>query len=59
MSKMGRPRLAKADKRGEYVSTRVSIAEAKEITDAAKRSGKPKTKWIRESLLAVARNRVT
>ena len=57
--KMGRPKLAKGEARGVFISTRLSIPEAKEIADAVKKSGEPKTEWVRNTLLSAARNRDT
>lgn len=53
--KVGRPKLAKADKRSQFVSTRLSPEEYKEIEDAIKLSDMDKTEWIRTKLLAAAR----
>lgn len=52
---MGRPKLPKKEARGMFVSTRVSPPEYKEITEAVRKSGLPKTQWVRESLLLAAR----
>lgn len=54
-NKMGRPRLASKQVRGKFVSTRVSTPEYAEITAAVKRGGRPKTEWVRETLLSAAR----
>ncbi len=59
MSKMGRPKLAKGQARGKFVSTRVSPLEYKEIMQAVSRDNMKKTEWIRHSLLFSARNRDT
>lgn len=53
--KVGRPKLAKAERRSCFVSTRLSPEEYKEIEDAIKESGIDKTEWIRRKLLAAAR----
>lgn len=53
--KVGRPALPKKEKRGKFISTRVSPDEYKEIHDAIKASGIRKTKWIRTKLVAAAR----
>ena len=53
--KMGRPKLGKGKARGKFVSTRVSPPEYQEIVTAVKGSGKPKTAWVRETLLSAAR----
>jgi hypothetical protein len=59
MSKMGRPKLAKGEARGKFISTRVSPLEYREITQAVVRDGIKKTEWVRRSLLFSARNRDT
>lgn len=53
--KVGRPKIAKAERRSLFVSTRLSPDEYKEIEDAIKASGVDKTEWIRRKLLAAAR----
>jgi hypothetical protein len=55
--KMGRPKLAKGEARGKFVSTRVSNPEYEEITNAIKREGLKKPDWVRNALLSKARNR--
>jgi hypothetical protein len=55
--KMGRPKLAKGEARGKFFSTRVSILEHQEITDAIKRDGIKKPDWVRNALLSKARSR--
>jgi hypothetical protein len=52
---VGRPALPKKEKRGMFVSTRVSPPEYKKIHDAIKASGEAKTEWIRKKLIAAAR----
>jgi len=54
-SKMGRPPLPESEKRGKFVSTRVSAEEYKEIHRAIQSSGEAKTEWLRKKLLAAAR----
>jgi hypothetical protein len=54
-SKIGRPKLPKKEKRGEYVTTRVSLAEYVEIEKAAGESGEMMAAWVRKKLLAAAR----
>jgi hypothetical protein len=54
-TKMGRPALPKSEKRGKFVSTRLSPPEYAEIEQAVKASGEAKTEWIRKKLLAAAR----
>lgn len=52
---MGRPVLPKKEKRGKYITTRLSPPEYQEIKLAAKSSGEAKTTWARKKLLAAAR----
>lgn len=52
---VGRPALSKKDKRGKFISTRVSPEEYQEIVQAAKESGLRKTKWVRTKLIAATR----
>jgi hypothetical protein len=54
-SKVGRPMLPKKEKRGRFISTRVSPPEYAEIMQAIKESGIGKTKWVRTKLIAAAR----
>jgi len=54
-SKVGRPRLPKKEKRGQYVTTRVSPPEYVEIEKAAAESGEMMATWARKKLLAAAR----
>ncbi|HEU6448695.1 MAG TPA: hypothetical protein VFV23_09695 [Verrucomicrobiae bacterium] len=54
-TKMGRPVLPKKEKRGEFISTRLSPPEYQEIMAAIKSSGVGKTEWVRNKLLAAAR----
>ena len=53
--KVGRPSLSHKEKKGKFISTRVSPDEYKEIVQAAKESGMTKTKWVRTKLVAAAR----
>jgi hypothetical protein len=53
--KVGRPTLPKKEKRGRFISTRVSPLEYQEIIQAVKESGIGKTKWVRTKLIAAAR----
>ena len=52
---VGRPALPKKEKRGKFVSTRLSPDEYQEIAAAIKSSGMKKTEWIRTKLVAAAR----
>ncbi len=54
-TKMGRPALPEKEKRGKFISTRVSPDEYREIHDAIKQSGEAKTEWVRKKLLTAAR----
>ena len=54
-SKMGRPMLPAKERRGKFISTRLSPLEYKEIMDAIKASGEAKTEWVRKKLIAAAR----
>jgi len=53
--KVGRPALPKKEKRGKFISTRISPPEYDEIMQAVKESGISKTKWVRTKLIAAAR----
>jgi hypothetical protein len=52
---VGRPMLPKKEKRGKFISTRLSPPEYAEIMRAVKESGISKTKWVRTKLVAAAR----
>jgi hypothetical protein len=52
---VGRPALPKKEKRGKFISTRVSPPEYAEIHAAIKSSGIAKTEWVRTKLIAAAR----
>jgi hypothetical protein len=54
-NKGGRPMLPKKEKRGKFISTRLSPPEYDEITRAVRESGISKTKWVRMKLIAAAR----
>jgi hypothetical protein len=53
--RIGRPPLPKGQAKGGRLFCRLSEAEAGEIEAAAKRAEKSKSEWIRETLLARAR----
>jgi hypothetical protein len=53
--KVGRPALPKKEKRGKFISTRLSPPEYAEIEEAIKSSGETKTEWVRMKLIAAAR----
>lgn len=52
---MGRPVLPEKEKRGRFISTRLSPPEYAEIQAAIRASGETKTEWVRKKLLAAAR----
>jgi hypothetical protein len=52
---VGRPALPKKEKRGKFISTRLSPPEYVEIEAAIKASGEAKTEWVRKKLIAAAR----
>jgi len=47
--------LPAKERRGKFISTRLSPLEYKEIMDAIKASGEAKTEWVRKKLIAAAR----
>jgi hypothetical protein len=53
--KVGRPTLPKKEKRGKFISTRLSPPEYAEIEQAIAASGDAKTEWVRKKLIAAAR----
>lgn len=55
--KLGRPKLARGEARGKFISTRVSNLEYNEIARAIKRDGVKKPEWVRKALLSSARSR--
>jgi predicted DNA binding CopG/RHH family protein len=48
----GRPPVKPEDRRGEYITVRLSQAELEQIEQAAQKDGKGATTWAREVLLA-------
>jgi hypothetical protein len=52
---VGRPALPKKEKRGKFISTRLSPPEYAEIERAVRESGMAKTEWVRTKLVAAAR----
>jgi len=52
---VGRPALPKKEKRGKFISTRLSPPEYAEIHAVIKSSGMAKTEWVRTKLIAAAR----
>jgi hypothetical protein len=54
-TKMGRPPMPKGEARYQFVTTRVSPPEHKEIMRAVNKSDDSKTQWVRKKLVAAAR----
>ena len=52
--KLGRPKLPKSEARTIMLSTRVNADENKAVQNAISKSGKKKTVWMREAMLAAA-----
>jgi hypothetical protein len=52
---VGRPALPHKEKRGKFISTRLSPVEYAEIEKAIAASGDAKTEWVRKKLIAAAR----
>lgn len=52
---VGRPALPHKEKRGKFISTRLSPVEYAEIEKAIAASGETKTEWVRKRLIAAAR----
>ena len=55
MAKMGRPKVAERDYRGEFITLRLRPDEKRTILKAARKSGSRYTEWIRNTLLIAAR----
>lgn len=53
--KMGRPRLLDTEKKGSLIAVRLLGNEEIEIERAIAESGKKKADWLREAVLAKAR----
>ena len=53
--KLGRPKLARSEYRGEFIIIRVRSAEKRAIIQAARNAGSPYTDWARSVLLSAAR----
>jgi hypothetical protein len=51
-TKIGRPKLAKADAKGKILGVRFTPAERKQLEQAAQRADKTLSNWARETLLA-------
>jgi uncharacterized protein (DUF1778 family) len=57
--KPGRPKLAKEQKKAEFINLRFSSDEAREIDTAAAQAKQMRSKWARNTLLEAARKSVT
>lgn len=55
MKKRGRPKLPDKDARKPRMTIRLTQSEDEEIGRAVEQSGKPKSDWIRDTLLGAAR----
>ena len=55
MAKMGRPKVAQRDYRGEFITVRLRPGEKQAILQAARKAGERHTNWTRNVLLAAAR----
>jgi hypothetical protein len=53
--KLGRPAFPKGKARGKHLSLRLRPDEQREVEAAVTRSGKSKSDWLRDVLLAAAR----
>jgi hypothetical protein len=53
--KMGRPKLAKGEARGKFISARLSPMEYILIIKAIRRAKVPKPEWVRNTLLSAAK----
>lgn len=53
-TKMGRPRLKKAEFKGILIGARFTPDESKTVHNAVKRSEIGKSEWIRKALLSAA-----
>jgi hypothetical protein len=53
--RVGRPALPHKEKRGKFISTRLSPVEYAEIEKAIAASRETKTEWVRKKLIAAAR----
>src|SRR6266581_1992038 len=55
MAKMGRPKVAERDYRGEFITVRLRPGEKRAILQAARKAGERHTNWTRNALLSAAR----
>ena len=55
--KMGRPKLAAKDARGEIFAVRLRPDEARNVLDAIANSRKSRADWLREAILLSARKK--
>ena len=53
--KIGRPKVPKSKALAKYLSLRLRPDEQREVDAAIERSGKSKSDWLRDVLLAAAR----
>lgn len=53
--RMGRPPLAKKERKAAHLSVRLTEAEHREAERAAKDAGLPLSEWARRAVLAAAR----
>jgi len=53
-TKMGRPKLAKGEAKAVLIGARFTPGEARTVEDAARRSKKIKSDWVRMCLLSAA-----
>lgn len=54
MAKIGRPKVPKAEKKGQTLTVRLTDAERKAVDAAAKREGVPVSEWGRLAIVAAA-----
>ena len=54
MAKMGRPKVAERDYRGEFITVRLRPGEKRAILQAARKAGSGHTDWARAVLLKAA-----
>ena len=54
--KPGRPKLPKGEAKGKILPIRFTKAEAKQLTEAAKRNGLTLSEWIRRTVLGAPKN---
>ena len=52
--RMGRPPLAKKERKATHLSVRVTLDEYRGVERAAKAAGVPVSEWLRSAILAAA-----